>query len=108
MCIRDSDYDRVERVMTVVADSFAFLVLLNPLQAKGFAQAVRQRPWTREDAARPLALAVLSNPRIKLFQRFGEETACPARVVEIARAKFIRRLLGVAQLVISLLEPVYP
>ncbi len=94
--------------MTVVADSFAFLVLLNPLQAEGFAQAVRQRARTREDAARPLALDVLFNHWIKLLQRFGEETACPTRVVEIARAKFIRRLLGVAQFVISLLEPVYP
>ena len=60
-CRRDND--RVERMMTVVADLFAFLVLFNPLQAEGFAQAVRQRARTRENAARPVPFA----RRIKLL-----------------------------------------
>src|SRR5208283_461580 len=84
---RRRDEDRVEGVMAIVGNALSVFALLEALQVEGAAQPAVQDSRPCEHASHAGAVSPTLARRIERFQSLGEQTAGPARVVEIALAK---------------------
>jgi hypothetical protein len=88
--------------MAIIGNALAALALLEALQVEGAAQPVGQGPRPCEHAPDAGAVRPALARRIERFQGLGEQAAGPARIVEIALAKFCSERLGVLDQKITL------